>query len=364
MILKKTVLISTILILILGMSATMLKPVKATGFQSPSNAEILQGEVQDNTGFAGVGTYTIGTFWAYTPAPNDDVLYGGHVGQTGTTFTSIQVTDTQTEYVTSSNSKNGDPGYTVKNLDDYSYVTASGPTWETVSWTTDENLLVTLYINIQGTTIADSLVQITVTVQNNDPYNDHSVGIRQLWDVAIGYITDTGYDCPYIRPWTDPMTPQSWTHFETEWDSPTFQFWEITNPQKPPSYSMYGSVSSSWPLGVSTPTTPPDKLMYVNWYGVQGTAYGYTPTIGQDLTTTYPEGDSAVVYYWNPATISKGGSQISRTAYIGTFGPSSLPNFVVPEVPWGTIIAATAMIAALGSYLLVPRFRRPKQLSS
>ncbi|NVM57532.1 MAG: hypothetical protein HWN51_05375, partial [Desulfobacterales bacterium] len=159
----------------------------------------------------------------------------------------------------------------------------------------------TLLIDIRGTTVADTIVEVTVTIQNDDT-DAHSVAVRHEWDLMIDDEDDS-----WIRVWTDPSTPGTWTETETDWVSPAFQFWETTNNPAAPVFSIYGS--TVLPLVSPLPTVP-DRLVYAAWSGAYNTAY--------DFATSGRSGmDSAVLYYWNAEEISPGAS-ISRTAYVTT----------------------------------------------
>jgi hypothetical protein len=145
------------------------------------------------------------------------------------------------------------------------------------------------------------MVQVTVSILNNDTIA-HSVAVRHEWDIMID-----GSDDSWMRIWMDPSTPQDWTQTETDWNSPSFQFWEATDDPASPIFSIYGS--TVLPLVDPQPTVP-DRLVYAAWAACHSTAYNYTPT----GLSGY---DSAVLYYWNATGISPD-SQISRTAYVTT----------------------------------------------
>ncbi len=295
-----------LLILVLLVSANLLnvdhekKDHKGSGSISISN-NILKVIIEDGASYSGIGTFTIRTDAGHTN-PGENVFYDGASEAPWSTFTTIRVEDTLKEYVTSTDIKTPSSGYTVEDLDSYvNTVTRVSDTRATVSWTTPENLLVTLLIDIRGTTLADTMVETTVTIQNDDT-TAHSVAVRHEWDLMID-----GEDDSWIRVWMDPGSPQSWTETETDWVSPTFQFWETTNNPATPVFSVYGS--AVLPI-VDPPPTVPDRLVYAAWSDAYDTAYDFTPSGRSGM-------DSAVLYYWNAMEISPA-SQISRTAYVTT----------------------------------------------
>lgn len=302
----KISIIALLLIFAFGFCANLLGV--AYGKEDPSGSgtmlisnNILKVAIENESLSEGIGTYTIGTDAGHSD-PEQDVLYNGADEYPWSSFTTIRVEDTLKEYVTSTSTKTPSPGYTVEYLDDYSpAVVMVSDTRATVSWTTAESLLITLLIDIRGTTIADTMIQVTVTVQNDDTVT-HSVAIRYQWDIMID-----GEDDSWIRVWTDPSTAQSWTENETDWVSPSFQFWETTNNPTTPVFSIYGS--TILPLVTPLPT-PPDRLVYASWAACDDTAYDYSPWGDWDM-------DSALLYYWNAMEIEPE-SQFSRTAYLTT----------------------------------------------
>ena len=282
-------------------------------FAGVSHAIYLSNNIMGVTiqnGTLGTGTFTIET-GAGHPNPNENVLFGGADKSPGTTFTTFRVQDTQHEYVTLPGGyTNPSSGYTALSLDGYNPVATqlSGNT-ATISWTTSENLVVTLLIAVHGTTVSDTAVEMTVTIKNNDVIT-HSVAVRHELDLMVD-----GSDNSWFRPWTNPSTSQGWTATETDWGEPSFQFWETTNDPSNPMFSIYGS--STLPNITPLPTAP-DRLVYASWGGAINTAYDYTPSgqIGMD---------SAVLYYWSAVGISPG-QQISRTAYLTTVVQSALSS--------------------------------------
>jgi len=307
---KKTFLLFCAMFLLTAMAAVFIKPAATAEVPSITNG-ILKVAIGDALNATGIGVFTIKTDSGH-PNPGENVFFGGEYEYSWSSFTTIRVEDTHKEYVTSTNTKSPSSGYTVEHLDSYNpLVTKVSDTQATISWTTAENLLVTLLIDIRGTTLADTMVQVTVTIQNGDTIS-HSVAVRHEWDIQID-----GEDDSWVRVWTDPSNPQSWTENETSWVSPSFQFWETTNNPDAPVFSIYGSTVLP---SISPPPTPPDRLVYAAWSSCFGTAYDYSIANRSGM-------DSAVLYYWNAKQINPG-SQISRTAYVTTVVGEELTAFV------------------------------------
>lgn len=307
---KKTLskITTMLVILVLGVifSANLFGVVHAK--ESPSGSgtllianDILKVAIEDSNGTDGIGTFTIATNGSHS-SPGEDVFYDGAYEDPWSSFTTIRVEDTTREYVTSSDSKTPSQGYAVHYLDDCNPVVAKeSENRATISWTTLENLSVTLLIDIRGATLADTMVEVTVSIQNDDT-TTHSVAVRHEWDIMIELEDDS-----WIRVWTNPSTPQSWTENETDWTSPSFQFWETTNNPYTPAFSIYGSVILP---SVSPQPTPPDRLVYASWSSAYYTAFNFTPSGEWGM-------DSAVLYYWDAVPVASG-EQISYTAYVTT----------------------------------------------
>jgi len=268
---------------------------------------ILDAHVQDIAG-GGVGTYTIETGSAH-PHPGENVFYGGEYASPGTTYNTVHVVDTMRDYITYPYSLTPDAGYTVVTLDSLSpAITTPNPASVMISWVTPENLQIVQINEVLGTTQSDTRVRTTMRVTNNDG-TAHQVGVRYEWDLMI-----SGWDGAWFRPWTDATTPGTWLDRETEWTSPTFQFWETSN--MPSSlFSVYGGLSQ--PAGATTP----DRLVYAHWGSAVSRTYSYTPAgivIGGTGPTVGGQYDSAVLYYWNPTTVNPGETK-TTTAFITTF---------------------------------------------
>jgi hypothetical protein len=263
--------------------------------------DILKVAIEDSNETDGIGTFTIATNGSH-PYPMADVFYDGASEDPWSSFTTIRVEDTSMEYVTSSSYKEPSQGYTVYYLDDCNpTVSKESESQAAISWITLENLNVTLLIRVRGTTLADTMVEVTITIRNDDAAA-HSIAVRHEWDIMIELEDDS-----WIRVWTDPSSPQSWTENETDWRSPSFQFWETTNNPYSPAFSIYGSAILP---SVNPPPTPPDRLVYASWATAYDTAFNFTTSEDWGM-------DSAVLYYWNATQVSPG-EQISRTAYVTT----------------------------------------------
>jgi hypothetical protein len=290
------------------------------------------------------GVYTVDTGPSY-PTPNDPVLF-----PLGTSYNTVEVTDTAQEYAESGYLFAPDPGYSVVYLGSCLPTFSSTATSVTNTWTTPEDLAITQVISVQGSTTANTVVSVTMTITNNNLTSSHTVGVRYEWDLYLDY-----WDGSWVRPWTTPTTPGAWVGTETSWTPPLFPFYEIanyngTNVLSP--FSVYGSVS------MPADSTQPDNLVYA-WWSNAVECYSYTPTglpIGGSGPGVGGYQDSCMLYYWNPTTLAPGGGTMTVTADFTTFVPTP-PVSVIAEVPWGTIISSVTMLLALVAFVSYKLYR-------
>jgi uncharacterized repeat protein (TIGR01451 family) len=238
--------------------------------------------VQDLLLTTGVGTFTVST-GAGHPNPNQNVLYGGVDQYPWSSYLTVRVYETNTEYISSTYPIAPSAGYTLVRLDNCHPVVQTAGNTITTQWTTPEGLKITQVTAVEGTTLADSVVGVQTTILNTSTVGSFHVGVRYLWDLMID-----GRDGSYLSART-PNGP--WLNTETQWLSPAFQRFETTNDLLVPLFSVYGTVAG--PAGLSP--TPPDLFQYDSWSSAFSQAFDYTPT-GQVVAG--PGTDSAVAYFW------------------------------------------------------------------
>jgi IPTL-CTERM motif len=284
-----------------------------------------------NTGDLGMWTVTTG---ASHPNPGQPVLY-----PVGTSYISLRDATANIIYGNASSATPGLAGYTYQNM---SVSPGSGvvtnlsngyrTVWTIPSWT------VTQDTTVNGTTLADTNVQQTVTVCNTSGAA-RLYGLRFMWDWYIA-----GNDASFFRT-RNPDTAFSSTFIT--YTNPTFQLFEETNNIATPLFTVFGTVTGG-PL-TPAPTTP-EQLRYSSW----GTAYG----TAWDFTNTGGGSDSATEHYWgfsNPLTLGAGAcgayTQYLATTLSGTGGGggSAFVQTVIPTLSeWGLIL----LIVALGGISL------------
>ncbi len=288
-----------------------------------------------------IGTYTVGT-GASHPNPGQDILYGGAAHSPGTSWLTVRVYDTLTEYAVESGTSSS-PGYMLMPLDWFAQpVIQTGPTEVTAMWWgMPEQLEITQVTAVEGTTLADSRVRVTTTVTNWD-FDPHLVGIRYLWDLKMDGADDA---------WFAERNPDgAWTETEIAYQPPTFESFETINDPASPLFSIYGTATGP---AVFTPApTPPDRLVYASWGGASGFAFDYTPV---PLTGM----DSAVLYYWGKAPneifLEPMGGSVSVTTYLYAIPPQAVVvgvevypiNKLDILAPWLGLGLGLALIPAL-----------------
>lgn len=290
--------------------------------------------VENETFWDGIGCYTVETGTSHTNA-SKSILYDGAYGDAWSTYLTIHVVETQTDYVTTTDSPFPSiSGYSVVNMD--SYVT-SGPSISgnaiITIWTLPEGLVVNQTLVSEGTTMEDGRFRATTTVTNNNSTESYTVGIRYEWDYAIDDV-----DGSVMRT----INPNS-TYLTTEknWTNPTFQYYEESD-YSTPTLTVLSSVNE--PTAIEPKATPPSRLVFTVWdYGYD---YSYNYTTHNESVT----GDSCMLYLWDDNVLDNNGDSVSVTAYIAT------PEFVVthpPEEPVTEFLSATLGFISLTVTLLL-----------
>ncbi len=269
--------------------------------------------VENETAWQGIGCYTIETGTSHTNA-SKSILYHGSLADPWTTYLTIHVVETKTDYVTTIDASYITPsisGYSVINMD--SYVT-SGPSISgnaiITIWTLPEGLVVTQTLVSEGSTMEDGRFRATTTVTNNNPTESYTVGIRYEWDYAIDDI-----DGSVMRT----INPNS-TYFTTEknWTNPTFEYYEESD-YVTPTLTVLSSVNE--PTSIAPRATPPTRLVFTHFN--YGYLYSYNYTTHEEVITD----DSCMLYLWDNNELDENGGSVGVTAYIAT------PQFVVSHPP-------------------------------
>ena len=191
-------------------------------------------------------------------------------------------------------------------------VGVTNPTGFKTTWhvTTPDLFTIEEIVNIHGTTVADSSVEVTMKVTNNDPTNNLMTSFRFLHDLTVD-----GDDGPLFTPKNPDGTP---TVTETSYSNPAFEFFNIQDNIAIPS-TLLAKGTVTGPSSITPTPTTPSNLVLASWPDSEGTAFDYTPT-GLNV-----DGDNAVLYYYNNSPIGPGNS-VTQTHYIfGTEKPG-IPN--------------------------------------
>jgi hypothetical protein len=245
----------------------------------------------DNLG--NIGRYTAETGPMH-PAPGLNLLYGGSAQSPVTSFNSYRSFTSGTTY-TQGTVAGG------TNINPYATTTLIGPilapTGVRTTWvlpgppTTPDQITIVQDVNVNGTTFANSNVEVTTRITNTGA-STVSMGIRYLWDFQIG---------PDDGPTFQEGASGSVHTIEANFPPPIFDFYTITNNDfGPPLYKVLGSFTGP-STAVPAPTTP-TQLTYGCWPVGFATAFDYT-TAGRDVsslgsTSCVGAGSDSLVFYW------------------------------------------------------------------
>jgi uncharacterized repeat protein (TIGR01451 family) len=265
--------------------------------------------VQNLLNASGIGTYTVST-GASHPIPNQSVLYGGAAHSPGSTYLTVRVYDTQTDYVASNGQGgyviNPAPGYALVHLDTCFQTIQTIGNAVVTSWLTPEGLQIIQTTSIDGTTLVDSRVRVQTKVVNlSGPVDPHVFGVRYFWDLMID-----GQDGSYLAA----RNPDGlWLGTETQWLPPAFEQFETTNDPLAPVLNVFGTVNGP----ASLAPTPPDLFQFDRWPSAFPQPFNYAPT-AQPIAG--PGTDSAVAYFWgddrNNAKQLVPGESLELTQYL------------------------------------------------
>jgi uncharacterized repeat protein (TIGR01451 family) len=265
--------------------------------------------VQNLLNASGIGTYTVST-GASHPIPNQSVLYGGAAHSPGSTYLTVRVYDTQTDYVASNGQGgyviNPAPGYALVHLDTCFQTIQTIGNAVVTSWLTPEGLQIIQTTSIDGTTLVDSRVRVQTKVVNlSGPVDPHVFGVRYFWDLMID-----GQDGSYLAA----RNPDGlWLGAETQWLPPSFEQFETTNDPLAPVLNVFGTVNGP----ASLAPTPPDLFQFDRWPSAFPQPFNYAPT-AQPIAG--PGTDSAVAYFWgddrNNAKQLVPGESLELTQYL------------------------------------------------
>ncbi|MEM1514489.1 MAG: hypothetical protein QXT26_07645 [Thermoproteota archaeon] len=282
---------------------------------------ILTVYIENETGYDGVGTYTICT-GPYHPVPDQDVLQFGVDGDAWTSYNTVHILNetigVKKDYITESDTVNINSctGFSLCILDNVSPQIELTQTRMVIRWSTPEGLNVTQDIEVLGSNWMDTYVRITMTVRNTNNTYFYNVGIRYLWDLKVAWNDGS---------WLRAVNPTSgWLNSEHIWSQPNFKYWEATDNPADPTLIVCGSITEPSMLSPSRP----DNFIFGAWgpSGLYNNSWCYTINPSRQIADTNL--DSAVAYYWGPTTL-KPDEKISVTAYIWVLPPRPVGGFIV-----------------------------------
>lgn len=151
----------------------------------------------------------------------------------------------------------------------------------------------------------EDVAEFHYTLENTEK-SEHNVGVRIMFDTMLGNNDSSPFRIPNIGD----------TSYETNLTGNNVpEFWQSFDSLSSPSIIAQGTLKTD-------ASSTPDRVRFTNWGIASSNLWDYSRTEG-----TY-NGDSAVCLYWNPKSISKGGSMSCKTYY----GLSSLQQDGTPPL--------------------------------
>jgi hypothetical protein len=301
----------------------------------------------DDTG--AIGRYTATTGPSHPAGNGLNVLYGD--GSPGTTFNTIRSYTTNTDYTQGGSPSGSNP---VVDLSPFGSTSAIGTTGVRTTYvlpgpsTTPDMLTIVQDVNVNGTTFANSTVEVTTSVTNTSTAGPVQIGIRYEWDFEIA--DDDGPTFQAINPNGAVLTN------ETQFLPPGFESYRMEDfdPPNPPTFDVFGTVSG--PASVTPTPTAPDLLQYVSWENAIDTAFDYTVNPALDIASPGGLDDSAVLYFFghdsgSAITIPSGQTRtVSASLFLRVAAPAAVRG--VPAVNGTTLLVMVMLLGGTGVWIL------------
>ena len=300
-----------------------------------------------------LGRYTATTGPSHPAGSGLNVLFGN--GSPGTTFNTVRSYTTNTDYVQGTGPTSSNP---VVDLSPFGSTVAIGTTGVRTTYvlpggaTTPDALTIVQDVNVNGTTFANSTVEVTTKVTNNSTAGPVQIGIRYEWDFEIA--NDDGPTFQAINPNGAVLTN------ETQFLPPAFESYrmEDNNPPNAPTFDVFGTVTG--PASVTPTPTAPDLLQYVAWPHAIGTAFDYTVNPTLDIATPGGVDDSAVLYFFghNSAAAIAVPSGQTRTVSASLFLRQAAPLAPVTRAPalnGGALVVLAMLLGGGGVWVLTKK---------
>lgn len=200
------------------------------------------------------------------------------------------------------------------------------------------NWVVTQDVVISGSTLQDTTVRQSVTVQNTSGAT-RSYGLRYMWDWQIA-----GNDASVFRQ----RNPNgAFTATFAGFNAPAFQAFEEVDNATTPTLSVFGTVTGG---SLSPAPTTPDRLVYVDWGDYYDAPW--------DFTISGSGSDSATAHFWGyaaPLSLAPAGSATfhqyvsTNPSAIGVTPPTTGASTPIPTLSQWALIALVGLVALLGA---------------
>jgi hypothetical protein len=310
--LVKTGLIMAILVAFLAMgvgfvsadtslkSPPVLPPAAGPGVLAASGVVTVQNDYLQIAVDSATSQFTLGNTGGDPANPNDDnrILLFGHPTP-WSSLTTVRIDGNDYLYGGSGGTYTEDPA---------PYLTYIKGVWVS----NDIQVTQTVgFVNNPATGRVDTM-QIRYMLENTDPADSHTVGLRVLLDTMLG----SNDGAPFQVPNSGAVT----TEHEYTPKSSVPDYWQAFDSLENPTVLSQGTFRG----GVAT---PPDRTIFVSWPDFYDTMWDYPVTPGKIFgTISYP--DSAVGLYWDPIPLGPG----QRIEYVSYYGISGLSQSMIPPL--------------------------------
>lgn len=239
-----------------------------------------------------IGRYTARTGPGH-PVPDRNVLFAGESSAPGTSFNSYRSFSSGETYTQGAVAGGTDLNVFAPTTEPVG-TTGIRTTWQV---TGADDLRIVQFVNVNGTTLSDSNIEVTTTITNTGD-TPRDLGIRYLWDYQIG--ADDG---PTFRE----RSPDGAVRIhEAEFSPVAFEYYEIQDNDfddpTSPLYTVLGTAKG--PNSVTPAPTEPTQITYGCWPQAFSTAFDYSIVPGRDVATTASPcgptrgGDNTTIYWW------------------------------------------------------------------
>ncbi len=266
------------------------------------------------------GVWTFG-FQDLERGMNISILYGGAIGEIGTSYLTIYLPDYNKLYVnvykSSLISSTEDAGYQVEYLEPYLIAMSYGADYAYYEWELPEGIRVQEKLSIEGDSPSNSKLTIEVEAWSltNEPV---TVAVRILWDLSIASSDYVDFAIIYVD-----NGETVWLENETVInDLSRPMIWMATDDKDAPTLTVYGSLN--WPTYETTwvdDAAGLDVAVYASWDALYYEAW--IPQRILEGTLYSSDRDTALAFYSHPVAVDNQDYYTVLKETLYTFNPAT-----------------------------------------